>query len=281
MADNVDLEAPVGVVHADEYTHATYGAGKSQVVKLVVGAPGSGADVTTSAPFPVQVRSSAGDEATFNANGQATMDNSTPVVIASNQTSFPVTLAAGTAGFGKLTANSGVDIGDVDVTSIAAGDNNIGNVDVVSVPTKFVTVSMTTPTDAQDAGDVVAATQIVAACTPGNDLNAILQSVCVIDTDDQKALLTLVFFSANTALGTEDSAPDIDDTEALTVLGTVQIVAADYIDLGGASIANIKNVGLAVTPASGTDDIYMAIYTHATSTPTYASGVLTVRLGFI
>ena len=33
----------------------------------------------------------------------------------------------------KLAANSGVDIGDVDVTSIAAGDNNIGNVDVLTI----------------------------------------------------------------------------------------------------------------------------------------------------
>ena len=41
-------------------------------------------------------------------------------------------LPAGTAAIGKLAANSGVDIGDVDITSIAAGDNNIGNVDIVS-----------------------------------------------------------------------------------------------------------------------------------------------------
>lgn len=43
-------------------------------------------------------------------------------------------LPAGTNGIGKLTANSGVDIGDVDITSIAAGDNNIGNVDIVTMP---------------------------------------------------------------------------------------------------------------------------------------------------
>lgn len=43
-----------------------------------------------------------------------------------------VVLAAGTAAVGKLAANSGVDIGDVDVASIAAGDNNIGNVDIAS-----------------------------------------------------------------------------------------------------------------------------------------------------
>ncbi len=48
------------------------------------------------------------------------------VNIAASQT---VGLAAGTAGIGKLTANSGVDIGDVDVTSLpalAAGTNAIG-----------------------------------------------------------------------------------------------------------------------------------------------------------
>jgi len=42
-----------------------------------------------------------------------------------------VTLGAGTAAFGKLSANSGVDIGDVDVTSLPAlpaGTNSIGTV---------------------------------------------------------------------------------------------------------------------------------------------------------
>ena len=42
-------------------------------------------------------------------------------------------LVAGTAAIGKLAANSGVDIGDVDILSIAAGDNNIGNVDIASI----------------------------------------------------------------------------------------------------------------------------------------------------
>lgn len=41
-------------------------------------------------------------------------------------------LPAGTNAIGKLSANSGVDIGDVDITSIAAGNNNIGDVDVAS-----------------------------------------------------------------------------------------------------------------------------------------------------
>jgi len=39
-------------------------------------------------------------------------------------------LPAGTNAIGKLAANSGVDIGDVDVTSIAAGSNLIGDVGI-------------------------------------------------------------------------------------------------------------------------------------------------------
>lgn len=46
-----------------------------------------------------------------------------------------VPLPAGTNAIGKLAANSGVDIGDVDILSIAAGNNNIGDVDVASITT--------------------------------------------------------------------------------------------------------------------------------------------------
>jgi len=41
MADNVTLPGTGDIVHADEFTHSTYGAGKSQVVKLLDATPGS------------------------------------------------------------------------------------------------------------------------------------------------------------------------------------------------------------------------------------------------
>lgn len=58
------------------------------------------------------------DQVTANANEVVT------------KTGSLVQLEAGTAGIGKLTANSGVDIGDVDVTSINAGTNLIGDVGI-------------------------------------------------------------------------------------------------------------------------------------------------------
>jgi len=62
-----------------------------------------------------------------NPNGQATMANSAPVVIASDQSSVDVDVVS------ALPAGNN-NIGDVDIASIAAGDNNIGNVDVVTLP---------------------------------------------------------------------------------------------------------------------------------------------------
>ena len=53
--------------------------------------------------------------------------------VLSTDSSGRLILGASTLAIGKLAANSGVDIGDVDILSIAAGDNNIGNVDVVSI----------------------------------------------------------------------------------------------------------------------------------------------------
>lgn len=65
--------------------------------------------------------------------GQAGVQGGSGVVSATTQRvvlATDVALPAGTNAIGKLAANSGVDIGDVDVTSIAAGDNTVGRVKI-------------------------------------------------------------------------------------------------------------------------------------------------------
>lgn len=80
----------------------------------------------------VEIKNGTTDErATVLAASTASAATNTSVVVAIHPSS---PLPSGTNGIGKLTANSGVDIGDVDILSIAAGDNNIGNVDVVTLP---------------------------------------------------------------------------------------------------------------------------------------------------
>ena len=69
----------------------------------------------------------------------STLAGVTTVGTVSAVTAITNALPAGTNAIGKLAANSGIDIGDVDILSIAAGDNNIGNVDIVSGTVTTVT----------------------------------------------------------------------------------------------------------------------------------------------
>lgn len=90
--------------------------------------------------------------------GQTTAAGSTPVVIASNQTTIPVALTASSVTLLAGTNN----IGDVDILSIAAGDNNIGNVDIVTAPTLSINPIIATQAATTSLGATVAA-QTVAA----------------------------------------------------------------------------------------------------------------------
>jgi hypothetical protein len=145
---------------------------------------------------------------------------------------------------------------------------------------RYVTQTFAIQTTALDTGDVIASTQVIANACPAADVPVELVSMVFIDVDDQKAIASVVFFDDDTVLGTEDSAPDIDDTEALTVQGVIAMAVADYVDLGGASVVTKTNIGLILKPKSGMRDVYAALYTPATSTPTYAGGAITVRYGF-
>lgn len=71
--------------------------------------------------------------------GSGTATGALRVELPTNGTGV-VGLNAGTNAIGKLAANSGVDIGDVDILSIAAGTNSIGNVGIVPRTTGGYTI---------------------------------------------------------------------------------------------------------------------------------------------
>lgn len=140
MADNVRLN----LGSADGATIATDddGTAQHQYVKLEFGADNTQTKVQASAPLPVQIGDGT-DAALVSAGGALLVDASATTQPVSNagltalngaisgtevQVDVVGALPAGTNAIGKLAANSGVDIGDVDVTSIAAGSNLIGDV---------------------------------------------------------------------------------------------------------------------------------------------------------
>lgn len=132
MADNVAITAGAGTtIHADEYTHSTLGSGKTQLVKLVDGtldastAIAAGGGTEASALRVTLANDSTGLVSVDDNGGSLTVDAATLTTIAGAvsgtemQVDIVAALPAGTNAIGKLAANSGVDIGDVDVTSCA------------------------------------------------------------------------------------------------------------------------------------------------------------------
>jgi hypothetical protein len=187
-------------------------------------------------------------------------------------------IPAGTAAIGKLAANSGVDIGDVDVTSISAGENHIGEVGSKSA---VVAVTLSTDTAAYASGDLIADTQQIDAFFRKADGTGIINSINIIDEDAQGVALYIIFMSTSTSLGTENSAPNISDANLTAGFqGIVSVATTDYVTISGAKVATIRNIGLPVKAVSGTDDLYIAVL-NATGTPTFTAAGLEMRIGVL
>lgn len=213
-----------------------------QRVKLALGADGAAADL---------------------APGQGLMATSVPVAIASNQSDIPVTL---------------------DGEAVAVTDNN-GSLTVdgevtVSAPDIVVTVTPTMDTSAYASGDLLFDSTEVVNAVRANGGYAILESLTIIDKSDQKMAFTLLFANAATDFGTLNSAPNPDDTGAATVIGHVPVSIGDYIDLGGASVACVRNIGLLLKAGAATTSIYVAGI-NGTGAPTYGASDLVLQIGLL
>jgi hypothetical protein len=107
----------------------------------------------------------------------------------------------------------------------------------------------------------------------------ILKSITVLDKADQKVALWFVFLNASTSMGTENSAPNISDTNAENILAVVPIATTDYVDIGTSAMAT-KECSVSLKLASGTTSLFVAIV-NSTGTPTYAASDLVVKFGFL
>jgi len=158
-----------------------------------------------------------------------------------------------------------------------AGENHIGEVGGNS---KIIDVTFSLDTSAYASGDVLADTQILAACMRADDETGVLHSLTLVDKDDQGVAMKVLIFDANVSLGTENSAPSISDANAASIIGIIDIVAGDWVDLGGVRVCNLRNLGIVIQPATGTDDVYVALL-NGTGTPTFTASGIVGRFGFL
>lgn len=112
MADGVAITAGTGTNIATDDCGAS---GHAQVIKQAVSADGDATLVPASATDGLLVNLGANNDVTITSGTVTTVSTVTTVAAV---TAITNALPAGTNAIGKLAANSGVDIGDVDVTSV-------------------------------------------------------------------------------------------------------------------------------------------------------------------
>ena len=196
----------------------------------------------------------------------------------------PDSVNDGDAGAARMSANRNVyaQLRDAAGNERGANVDASGNLNVaLAGRTEIIEVTLSLDTSAYASGDVLADSQVVTNATRVADVGGLIQSVTLIDQDDQKVALDLYFLSANVSMGSENAAPSISDADALNLLlPKVSFGTADYTDLGGVAVAGISNLAIPIKPASGTRNIYVAAV-NGTGTPTYTAAGIKLRIGIL
>lgn len=212
-------------------------------------------------------------------SGSLTVDGTVAISGTVAVTDNSTTLSVDDGG-GSLTVDGTVAVsGTVAVTDNGGSLTVDGDVTITS-PDVVVTVTPTLDTSAYASGDLLFDSTEVAAAVRANAATAILQSITITDKGDQGVAFTLLIANAATDFGTLNSAPDPDDTEAATVVGVVPVLTTDYVDLGGARVACIRNIGLLLKAGAATTSVWIAGINGA-GTPTFAASDLVFQMGFL
>lgn len=124
------------------------------------------------------------------------------------------------------------------------------------------------------ADDVLFDTQEVLSFFAAVGGFAVLEKLQVYDEDDQGQPFDIYFLNANTSLGTENSAPNISDANARTIIGHLSIVADNYKDTGAGKRANLIDIDLPLKSAASTS-LWVGGITKGT--PTHAAAGMRLR----
>jgi len=141
-----------------------------------------------------------------------------------------------------------------------------------------VDVDLTVPTSAIAAGDLLADTQVVANIAGAADKCVTIESITLINTDDNNNAIDLILLTDNVSLGTENAAPSVSGANALAIVGAnVQFTAAGWTDLGTPRVQSVGNLSRVIKPKAGTRDIYIGAV-NVSGIVQFASGVVRARI---
>lgn len=139
--------------------------------------------------------------------------------------------------------------------------------------TKRIGVALVASTGIYAAGDNIGGklTFADAARQPGG--TGVIQSLTLIDQDNEKTEKDVFFFDTDPAAttATDNAAQDIADADLLRCIGWVNIPASAYKSAADNAIATVANIGLAFDLPTDATALYAIVVERGTPTYTAAS----------
>ena len=144
-----------------------------------------------------------------------------------------------------------------------------------------ITLTPDTATEECVAGDVIFQADEIENCVSVQGGTCILQSIGVLDDDDNGQAIDIVFMDTTGLLDAGDDGGTIDAADGVipdAILGVVSIT--NYFDGIAWQYGHKENIGLVLRAASGTKSIYVAAVNRG-STDTWTAAGLRLKLGIV
>ncbi len=109
-------------------------------------------------------------------------------------------------------------------------------------------------------------------------LPRMLQSVVVVDGDDQATEFDLIFSNATITLGTLNAGVTVSDADAAKIIGRVSMLTTDAVDLINSNLFVKSGIGLVMKGVTGS--LWVSGIVRS-GTPTYTASGMKIKLGFI
>ena len=149
----------------------------------------------------------------------------------------------------------------------------------------LIDVTLTTDAEAHANNDVIAQSIEIPNAVAVNGGSAIIQSIMLLDEDDEGPAVELLFSQVNTAITDDEGEAignNVDDLDSTfgSFLGATTI--SNWSDLVDAQMAVKSNIGLVVKAASDTTSIYVHAVNRSGGTYTPAATTdLKMRIGIV
>jgi hypothetical protein len=151
--------------------------------------------------------------------------------------------------------------------------------DVVAHWMNLHDLTLSLDTNAYADGDVLADRQALANVVGLPAGAGVVQSITLLDCDDQGQALDIVILDSDVSLGTENAAVSIGDADAAKIIAIVEVAADDYIDLVNSQVACKDNLGIAFKCAAGDTSLYIGAISRGTGT--YTAAGIKMRIGIL